>query len=69
MKLKEFLEEVEGIDPEIEIQIRIAPVDQMRDYPQPLEEFFGDYCEVSEAGNILIEYGKLIIIGDYNDES
>jgi hypothetical protein len=67
MKLRELKEHLEGLDPEMEVQIRIYTPDVEED-EMPLSEFIGEYCEVTDERNVSVEYGKLTIIGDWNPE-
>jgi hypothetical protein len=68
MKVKELLEALADYDQEMEVQVRVTPVDD-GDYVGSVNEFFGDYCDVTDERNILVEYGKLTIVADYDDEA
>jgi len=68
MYLKELLRLLDGYDPEMEVQVRVAPATD-GDYIGSVDEFFGEYCEVTDERNILVEYGKLTIVADYDDDA
>ena len=68
MYLKELLRLLDGYDPEMEVQVRVAPATD-GDYTGSVDEFFGEYCEVTDERNILVEYGKLTIVADYDDDA
>ena len=68
MYLKELLRLLDGYDPEMEVQVRVAPATD-GDYIGSVDEFFGEYCEVTDERNIFVEYGKLTIVADYDDDA
>jgi len=63
---------LEGWDDSMELQIRINPANEqaLEDIAieEPLEEFFGEYCDVTDERSVLVENGKLTIIGDWLPE-
>jgi hypothetical protein len=67
MKVGKLIFLLEDYDSEMEIQVRVSPATD-GDYIGSVNEFFGDYCEVTDERNILVEYGKLTIVADYDDE-
>jgi hypothetical protein len=67
LTVRELLESISGYDPDMEVQVRIAcSTDDATD--ELLAEWFGEYCEVTDERSVLVEYGKLTIIGDWEAE-
>ena len=58
MKLKEFLEHLEGRDPEMEVVVRVNG--------EEIED--GDILDVVDERSIIVEYGKLTILADLPEE-
>ena len=65
MYLKELLELLDGYDPEMEVQVRVAPATD-GDYIGSVNEFFGEICHITDERNILVEYGNLMIVADFD---
>jgi hypothetical protein len=64
MKVGKLIFLLEDYDSEMEVQVRVSPATD-GDYSEAVDDFFGEYCEVTDERNILVEYGKLTIVADY----
>jgi hypothetical protein len=67
VKVSELAAALDDYDQEMEVQVRIFAGDLVEEDDIRVSEFEGEYCTVDEKG-ILIEHGKLTIIGDWNPE-
>jgi hypothetical protein len=68
VKVKELAAALDGYDPEMEVQIRINITDTSEDVvseSMTVDELDGEYCAVTDERSVLVEYGKLTIIGDW----
>lgn len=61
MKLSELRKELEGLDPDAEVTVRLhAEEDQEVD----VDDVIGTYCTITDHRNISVENGMVVIIGD-----
>lgn len=67
VKVKELADAIDGYDPEMEVAVRVSPATDDGDYSESLDQFFGEYCEVTDERSVLVEYGKLVIVADYEE--
>jgi hypothetical protein len=67
--LGELKEALDGYDDTLEVQVRVSISDDADAADEAsrtsLDEWSGEYCDVTDERSVLIEYAKLTIVADW----
>lgn len=67
MKIKQLKELLDYWDDDTDVEIRIA-LEGEDTFGTNLEEFFGEYCQITDERSVLFENGRLVIVGDWSPD-
>jgi hypothetical protein len=67
VQLKDFLKAMEGLDPEMEVVVRISVDDELNG-DVTVDDIVGEYAQVTDDRNVMVEYGRLVVVGDLSPE-
>ena len=65
MKVRELISELQESDTGMEVQIRVNIDDPEFNDELDLSEWAGEYCNLTNEKSVLVEYGKLTLVADW----